>query len=215
MIKMETKTAYMIIIGIIIIGFVIGAYFYAQMPPMTASHWNAARDVDGYLPKIFILILMPGISIILLLLFISIPRIDPLKHNIKKFRKYFDEFIIVIMLFLLYLQILTIVWGLGYRFHLVQFLSPSFAVLFYYAGVLTENARQNWFIGIRTPWTLSSKVVWDRTNKLGGKLFKICGIIALLGIVFPHYIIAFIIVPIIVSVVYAFVYSYYEYKKKK
>jgi uncharacterized membrane protein len=52
--------------------------------------------------------------------------------------------------------------------------------------VLIKNAKRNWFIGIRTPWTMSSDKVWDKTYKIGGKLFKIAGVVALLAIIFER-----------------------------
>jgi len=72
----------------------------------------------------------------------------------------------------------------------------------------------NWFIGIRTPWTLSSEKVWDKTHKIGGRLFKIAGIIAIGGILFQNYAIFFIIVPILLAAIYSVVFSYIEYQKE-
>jgi len=200
---------------LVIISFIIGIYLYPQMPASMASHWNAQGIVDGYMSKFWGLFLMPIISFALFLLFLAIPRIDPLKKNIQKFRKYFDIFIIIIIAFLLYLYLLTIFWSLGFMFSMILMLSPAFAILFYYAGILTENAKRNWFIGIRTPWTMSSDKVWDKTHKLGGLLFKLCGIIALFGMLLPDYALLFVIIPAVVLVVYTVVYSYFEYKKIK
>jgi uncharacterized membrane protein len=87
-------------------------------------------------------------------------------------------------------------------------------LLFFYIGILCENAKRNWFIGIRTPWTLSSDKVWDKTNKLGGKLFKIAGVVALFGIFFRSYTMYFVLVPAISFAVYTIVYSYLEYRKE-
>jgi uncharacterized membrane protein len=91
---------------------------------------------------------------------------------------------------------------------------PAFSVLFYYAGVLTENAKQNWFIGIRTPWTLSSEAVWNKTHKLGGKLFKLAALIGLLGLLVPDYAIWMVIIPVLLVAAYTMVYSYVEFQKE-
>src|SRR4030043_1731477 len=136
-----------IILVIILISLALAIYFYPLMPEKMASHWSAHGQVNDYMPKFWGLFLMPFISIGLFLLFILIPKIDPLKENIKKFRKYFDIFIILIILFLFYLYVLTIFWNIGARFNMVQFLIPAFGIIFYYAGVLVENAKRNWFIG--------------------------------------------------------------------
>jgi uncharacterized membrane protein len=143
-----------------------------------------------------------------------IPRIDPLKSNIQQFRKHYDGFVVLIMVFLFYLYLLTIFWNSGFRFNIITFLSPALAILLYYSGILIENVKRNWFIGIRTPWTLSSDRVWERTHKIGGKLFKIAGIVALAAVFYETAAIFFILVPVIIVSIFTVVYSYIEYQKE-
>jgi len=208
------KKSYLVIIVLILISFGLGAYFFPQMPDKMASHWNIKGEADGYMSKFWGLFLMPIISIGLLFLFILIPKIDPLKENIAKFRKYFDGFIVLIMVFLFYIYLLSIAWNLGKRFDMGQMMVPALGILFYYCGILIENAKRNWFIGIRTPWTLSNESVWDKTHKIGGRLFKIAGIIAFLGIFFPNYVLYFILVPVLLAAFYTITYSYFDYQKE-
>jgi len=203
-----------IVLGVILLSFIIGIYFYPQMPEKIASHWNAQGQVDGYMSKFWGLFLMPLLSMILFLLFIAIPKIDPLKHNIEKFRKYYDGFVVLIIVYLFYVYLLTIFWNIGIRFSMVQPLVPAIGILFYYIGILTENAKRNWFIGIRTPWTLSSEKVWEKTHKIGGKLFKTAGAFAFIGVFFQSYALFFILVPIILVAAYTIIYSYFEYQKE-
>jgi uncharacterized membrane protein len=89
-----------------------------------------------------------------------------------------------------------------------------FGMLFIYLGFLLEHAEPNWFVGIRTPWTLSSESVWKKTHRLGGKLFKIAGVICLLGVLFQDYAIWTIMVPILLVSFYVVVYSYIEFQKE-
>ncbi len=185
------------------------------MPEMVASHWNMAGEADGYSSKFWGLFLIPVISLVILILLIVVPKIDPLKENINKFKDYFDRFILVFLTFFLYLHILTIAYNLGYDFNFTQFLTPAFGFLFYYIGILIGKAQRNWSIGIRTPWTLSSDFVWDKTHKLGSKLFKLSGVIALVGIVLPEYAIVFVLAPVLISSLYVLVYSYIIYNKNK
>ncbi len=208
------KKSYLVIIATILISFGIGIYFYPQMPETMASHWNIKGEVDGYMSKFWGLFLMPIVSLIMFLLLILIPKIDPLKENIKRFRKHFGAFIVLIMAFLLYIYLLTIFWTLGFRFDMGQMMVPAISILFYYCGILVENTKRNWFIGIRTPWTLSNEKVWEKTHKIGGKLFKIAGLIAILGIFFPNYSFYFILVPALLVAVYTIAYSYFEYQKE-
>jgi len=199
---------------IILFSFAIGICLYPKMPIDMASHWNAQGQVDGYVSKFWGLFLLPIISLGLFFLFILIPKIDPLKANIEKFRKYFDGFVVLIILFLFYLYLLTIFWNFGVQFSMNQVLPPAFGILFFYCGILIEKAKRNWFIGIRTPWTLSNDKVWERTHKIGGKLFKVVGIIAFLGIIFPNYAFFLILFPVIAVSIFTVIYSYLEYRKE-
>ncbi|HQM79375.1 MAG TPA: SdpI family protein [Candidatus Syntrophosphaera sp.] len=210
---MKLRKSEIISLLIIMISFIIGISFYSLLPDKVASHWNAKGEVDGYMSKFGGLFLMPVISLVLLLLFIIIPKIDPLKHNIEKFRKYFDGFIVLMMLFLFYLYILTILWNIGVRFNFVHLLVPIFSIFFYYCGILIQKAQRNWFIGIRTPWTLSNEQVWNKTHKIGGILFKIAGIISLIGILLPEYALFFVICPLIIASLFPVIYSYFAYQK--
>ena len=202
-----------LILFLVAASFVVGIYIYPQMPERMASHWGMEGQVDGYLSKFWGVFLLPIIFLVMAILFIIIPRIDPLKNNIQQFRKYFDGFIILIFLFFLYIYGLTIYWNLGNVFNMTRFMVPAMAVLLYYCGILINNSKRNWSVGIKTPWTMSSDVVWDKTHKIGGKLFKASGIICLLGLIWPFSAMWFVLVPILASTVFVFIYSYLEYKK--
>lgn len=209
------KNSKLIIFIIILLSFAVGIYFYPRVPESIPSHWNIDGEVDGYMSRFWGLFLMPIISLAVTLIFILVPKIDPLKENFKKFRKHFDRFIIIILLFLFYLYFLTIFWALGKEFNMNRALSPAFAILFFYCGVLVQKSKRNWFIGIRTPWTLSSENVWNKTHNLGGKLFKIVGLIIFLGVIMPSYMFYFTFFPIIGASIFIIFYSYFEYRKEK
>lgn len=201
-------------LGIVLLSFAIAVYLYPTMPDRLASHWNAQGQVDGYMDKGWGLFLMPIVSAFLFLMFLAIPKIDPLKENIAKFRKTFDIFVVLILLFMLYLFCLTIIWNSGVMFDMIWALVPAFVGLFYYCGILVESAKRNWFIGIRTPWTITNENVWNKTHRLGGKLFKLSALIAAFGLLFEDYAIWFVLVPVIALSIYLVVYSYFEYQKE-
>lgn len=198
---------------IIIISFLAGIYLYDFMPDKMASHWNAKGQVDEYTSRFWGLFLMPIVCIGVFFLLLIIPKIDPLKKNVDKFRKYFDSFIFLIVLFLVYIYALTIIWNLNIEFDMNKSILPAIGLLFFYSGVLIGHAKRNWFIGIRTPWTLSSDIAWDKTHKLGGVLFKIAGILAFVGLIFPNIAILIIMIPVILFTIFLFIYSYVVYKK--
>ena len=204
-----------IIALLILATFAVALYLYPMMPEQMASHWNMYGEVDGYMDKFWGLFFIPVMSVAMFVLFLILPSIDPMKKNIQKFRKYYDGFILVFTLFFLYLYVLMISWNLGYTFNMMQSLIPAFAGLFYYMGVMIGHARRNWFVGIRTPWTMSSDKVWDKTHKLGGKLFRIFGIIILLGILIPKYAFFILMIPAIGVSLFTVLYSYLEFRSLK
>lgn len=208
------KKVNLFIISVIAAGFIAGIYFYPQLPEEMTMHWNMRGEADDYMAKVWGILVIPATSLFVFLLYLVVPKIDPLKENIKKFQGYFDRFIAIIVLFLIYLHFLALGWNLGYTFNFSAMMVPALAGLIYYAGVLIENAERNWFIGIRTPWTLSSERVWEKTHKLGAKLFKGAAVLMLPGILFPDLAIYFILVPVIFAAAYSFVYSYVEYRKE-
>lgn len=195
--------------------FLIALFFYPIMPSMMASHWNLKGDVDGYMKKQLALFLFPFAFLAIGIMFLAITKIDPLKENIKKFSKYYDIFIFLFYaeMYVFYLQM--ILWNIDIKIKPSELFPIAFFVLFYYIGIMLEKTKQNWFIGIRTPWTLSSEKVWESTHKIGSKLFKIGSIICLVGIFFDEYFAFFIIIPPLFAAVYTFVFSYLEYKKHK
>ena len=203
-----------IILFTIFISFVLALVLYPQMPERMASHWNIKGEVDGYMSKFWGLFLIPFLLAGFGLFFFAIPRIDPLKANIEKFRKYYNGFIILFSVFMLLIYIQVILWNAGIKIAPNATLPIGIGLLFFYTGILCEKAKRNWFIGIRTPWTLSNENVWNKTHKAGGKLFKIAGIVALLGAFFQKYALYFILVPIILVTVCTIAYSYFEYQKE-
>jgi uncharacterized membrane protein len=200
-------------VALIAASFLLSIYSYPYLPEMMASHWNARGEVDGYLPKFWGAFLVPFIMVGLYLLFLAIPRIDPLKANIMQFIRYYYGLIVVILVFTLTVHIQVTLWSLGFVISPNIVLSISIGVLFIYIGVLLNKVKRNWFVGIRTPWTLSSDAVWDKTHKIGGRLFILAGVISILGVLFPDYVFLFIFLPVLAVAFYTVVYSCVAYQK--
>ncbi|MEK6953611.1 MAG: SdpI family protein [Candidatus Micrarchaeota archaeon] len=202
------------IILVILASFAISAYYYPSMPGRLASHWNLQGDADGYSGKLFGMFFVPALLAVMCFILYFIPNLDPLKANVAKFREHYDRFILILALFMLYIHALTIYWNLGRQFDFGQYLSPAFGILFLAVGKLVENAKPNWFIGIRTPWTLSSEKVWEKTHRIGGKLFFATGIVSFMGIFFPQISLLIVLAMALAIIVWSLVFSFVEYKKE-
>jgi uncharacterized membrane protein len=202
------------IIASLLITLALTIAVYPTVPDKVVSHWNAAGQADGYMSKFWGLGLIPIIMLAFVGLFAVLPRIDPYKKNYGKFRNYYEGFILLFILFMLAIQAQIILWSIGYQ--VIPNLTFPFLIgtLFIYIGFLLGHAEQNWFVGIRTPWTLSSETVWKKTHELGGKLFKIAGVISFIGVLAGEYAMWFILVPVLGVAVYTVMYSYFEYQKE-
>jgi uncharacterized membrane protein len=192
----------------------IGVYSYPRMPEVVAVHWNSQGVANGYGSRFQGAFLLPIIMLGVAALLLFIPEIDPLKANIEKFRKDFNAFILAFALFFFYLYTLTTLLNLGFQFGLNQFLVPGMGIFIYACGVLLGKARRNYFIGIRTPWTLSSDTVWAKTHLLGGMLFKLSGVISILGILAPKLAILFLVVPLMAASAITIAYSYIVFRQE-
>jgi uncharacterized membrane protein len=213
---MNTKITTIIVLSLIAIAVVPGVALWNQLPDQMASHWNANDEVDGYMSKPWAVFLLPLTTLGLFGLFMLVPNIDPHKANIAGFRETFNLFIVFFVGFMLYIHALTIAWSLGYtNFQFSSAMFPFLGILFIMIGFMLRTAKRNFFIGIRTPWTLSSDSVWDKTHQLGFKLFLFIGAFALLGSFFGG-ITAFWIffVPLIGSVLFLVIYSYVLYRNE-
>ena len=213
---MSTKTTSILVIALVAIAVIAGVILWNKLPDQMASHWNVNDQADDYIPKFWGVFLMPIISLGMLALFLVIPNIDPLKANIAEFRNIFNLFILLIVVFMLYVHGLTLAWNMGNQsFKMSAAMLPFLGVLFIFIGYMLRQAKRNFFIGIRTPWTLSSDTVWNKTHQLGSVLFMVSGAFAFIGS-FLGGMLAFwlLFVPLMGSVVFLILYSYILYRNE-
>jgi uncharacterized membrane protein len=178
---MTTRTTTITSLALILAATLAGVLLWNRLPDPMPSHWNAAGEIDGYMPKFWGVFLMPIVTIALVGLFLAIPHIDPLKANIAKFLGIFNGFIVAFVAYMLYVYALTLFAALGTPFNMTVMLLPVVGLLFIGVGYMMGKAKRNFFIGIRTPWTLSSETVWDETHNLGSKLFMLGGVVTIIS----------------------------------
>lgn len=213
---MSTRNTSIIVLSLIAISIVAGVLLWNQLPDPMASHWNANDQVDGYMPKFWGVFMMPLMVLGMYVLFLVIPGIDPLKANIAQFRGAFNLFIVLISVFMLYIHGLTLAWSLGYQdFKMSAAMLPFMGVLFIFIGYMLRQAKRNFFIGIRTPWTLSSDTVWEKTHQLGSVLFMVSGALAFIGSFLGGELAFWLFfVPLMGSALFLVIYSYILYRSE-
>lgn len=210
---MSTKLTTILSLILISAALIAGALFWNQLPDPMPSHWNAAGEIDGYMPKFWGIWLMPLMTLGITLLLALVPSIDPLKANIEKFRGFYNFFIIGFVIYMIYIYALTLAAALGIKFNMSYMMLPAMGLLFVALSFLIKNAKRNFFIGIRTPWTLSNDDVWDKTHALGAQSFRIGGLIAMISILFGERGFWLFMIAILLATFVPVVYSYILWRK--
>jgi uncharacterized membrane protein len=149
-------------------------------------------------------------------LFRVLPAIDPRGTNYAKFGGAFEAIIDSLMLFLLGMHIVLLRAGLGHPVQMERIVPFGVGVLLIVIGNLLPRARPNWFVGIRTPWTLSSDRVWEKTHRLGGRLFVAGGfLIAIAALFWVERAQVVLIAVIVFNTATVLIYSYLAWKREQ
>lgn len=163
-------------------GFVVAAALLAvtwwawdRLPPHMATHWDASGHVNGYSPRAFGALFAPGLIVLLTLLFQVLPLLDPRRQNYEKFIHTYWVIANSVGLFVGVAHVLVIANALGYPVSMSRIVPLALGILFIALGNVLPRVEPNWFVGIRTPWTLSSDTVWRRTHRTGGWTFFLGG----------------------------------------
>ena len=205
---------------IVFLGFLPGIFFWSELPSLVPIHWGLSGDINGTTARLQAVILVPLINAALFCFLLFLPKMDPKRENYAKFKTTYELFRWIIHLFLTLLQVFVI-WNAVLIFrgdhplNVATFLPPFIGLLFVILGNYTTRVRPNYFVGIRTPWTLADEHVWEQTNRFGGKVFVIVGIIGILSLLFPAAIrFYFFVIPLLIGIVAIVVYSYVVFRNK-
>jgi uncharacterized membrane protein len=182
--KPNFKTEIMPLICIIF-AILSGVYFYFHLPAKIPIHWNFAGEVDGWGSGHSHAIFFPALVVGMYLLFLFLPYLDPRKEKYEQFAKVYHIFKGIIIFVLTLIYFLTSLVGLGYTINIGIVTPLLIGSMFLLMGNYMGKLKSNWFVGIKTPWTLSSEVVWNKTHRLGGKIFMLSGILIMIDSIAP------------------------------
>lgn len=190
----------------------VAAWLYPDLPDPVPTHWNAEGEVNGYMAKPWGVVIPPLIAVGILLLMWVIPVISPKGFRIDTFANAFNIFQVTLVGIVCYFALLALLAAAGLDVRMNQTVFGGLGLLFIFLGNYFGKVRKNFFLGIRTPWTLASEEVWGRTHRLGARLMVLIGIIFFAGVFFPLAI-ELIFGLIILLVLAPVVYSYFVYRR--
>ena len=164
-----------LVIAAAAIGFSIWAY--PRLPATVPTHWNLRGEPDGFSSRLLAVSLLPLVMVALAGMLQILPKIDPKGENYAKFASVYWLLVNGILLFLGLLHVSMLANGLGFPVSIPRVVPIGVGLLFVLIGSYLGQIEPNWFVGIRTPWTLSSDAVWRRTHRTGGRLFVLGGVL--------------------------------------
>ncbi|ACJ33951.1 SdpI family protein [Anoxybacillus flavithermus] len=200
---------YWMIIVLIVCSYVLSLLAIPYLPSEVAIHWNVAGEADGFVNKWCGALLFPICLTFIVALVTFLPKFDPRKENYKKFENVYRIFLHVFVLFLFSMHVVTLAYNVGFPVQVDIVVPIGVGVLFIVLGNYMPKIKPNYFIGIRTPWTLDNETVWQKTHRVGGKVFVMMGVLVMLTI-FVESVWRFVLLLIIVfgGTIYLFVQSY-------
>ena len=161
-----------------IIPIVVLAFLYTHLPNQVPMHWGVDGVVD-YNEK-WQLWMLFSMGLLMAVLFDILPKIDPKKKNYEKFGKYYDLFAIGMVIFMGIMDIIVIIESFyPNSIPVGRIVVILVGILFILLGNIMPKVKTNFYMGIRTPWTISNVDVWNRVHRLGGKMMFVMGILVM------------------------------------
>jgi len=202
--------------ALIIIMAVASVYFYQTFPETVPTHWNFQGEIDGWGSRATGAFAIPTMTLFIYLLMLLLPLIDPKKQRYSQFTRAYHIIKNLLIVFMALLYATIGASALGYFINVAMIIPMAIGILFIVLGNYMGKIKPNWFMGIRTPWTMSSESVWNKTHRMGGKVFIISGILlasnAFLPAQWRNFIFIFTILFILIGTIG---YSYLVYQNEK
>ncbi len=156
---------------------IAGPILYKKFPEQIATHWNWQGKPDGYSRRAFAAFFFPALSAAIYLLMTFIPMIDPKKERYADFSKAYNVLRFSITALMIGIYAIISLVGLGLSLPVGKIMPIAIGFLFIILGNFLPKVKRNWFVGVRTPWTISSEEVWNKTHRVSGKIFVAAGLL--------------------------------------
>jgi uncharacterized membrane protein len=201
---------------IVLIPSLTTIWLWERIPQTIPTHYNLVGEADAWGDKSILLWVVPTMTFFLYLLLLFVPLIDPKRRLEGMGGKYFILRLILLSL----ISIISFVWVYTSANNSVGFTAGLFPILALFLMVLgnyLQAIKPNYFIGIRTPWTLQDERNWQLTHRVGGRVYMIGGLLLLLGSFFmgSQGFNAFFLVGLLVVLLIPFGYSFFIYATQK
>ena len=190
----------------------ITAFIYSDyLPDPVPTHWNIDGEIDGWTAKPWGVYILPIIDTATILLLLVLPKIAPKGFRLEGALKVYYLLTLVMAVFMLMIMLFMFSAALNKGFNMTTWIMSGIGLLFIIIGNYLTKIPKNFFLGIRTPWTLSNDEVWYKTHRLSAWVFIIAGLALMLSPFTPYQNIILFTV-IIATAAIPILYSLYLYK---
>lgn len=166
--------------ALLVVGMVAAsAWAWPQLPDdaRVPIHWGIGGEIDGTAPKPFGLLFLPALTAIVLVLLRVTPRFEPRRSNLARSGRAYGTLVVALAALLAGLHGVVVLTALGEPIEVTTVVGLGIGGLFVILGNVLGTIRSNYLFGIRTPWTLSSDLSWNRTHRFGGRLWFLLGLL--------------------------------------
>ena len=200
---------------LILMPIVIGVVFWNQLPEQMATHFGYDGEANGWSSKWFAVFGLPAFLLAIHWICTLVTGNDPKYDQYPEKLKKLVLWICPACSWLCSLG--TYAYELNGKMLAVEWVAAILGLLFVYVGNYLPKVKQNWFLGIKLPWTYASEENWNKTHRFGGKLWVLGGIIILLNIIFKVKYLEIVVgaVMVIVPILYSYFYSKKEELKER
>jgi len=198
---------------IILLPIVVGLLLWNKLPDTVATHWGADGNADGFSSKAMAVFLMPLFLLATHFLCLFVTSRDPKNKN--QTPKAMGIVFWLAPAISLFTAAITYCSAFGFEFSLSRLMPALLGVMFIIIGNYLPKCKQNYTLGIKLPWTLNNEENWNRTHRLGGKVWVCAGIIAVIAVFLPENLLPAVMIPVLLcAILIPTVYSYLLHKKQ-
>ena len=208
---MKARTADILSALFIAAAAALAAALYTDLPAQIPTHWNAAGEIDDYSPKGWGIVMLLGMGVLVWVIMKLIPVISPKGYRTETFAEIVNLFQVVLVAFMSGICVLVLLESYGVNVRINESIFIGVGLLLFILGNYMTKMRKNFFLGIRTPWTLASDEVWSRTHRVGGPIFMAGGLLLAVSAFLPIRAEAMAAVVVVIALV-PVVYSYFVYR---
>ena len=204
------------LIAIVLLPFIYLAYLWNDLPNKVPMHWNIKGEIDRYGDKSELIIIPILLPLLVYLIFLVVPKIDP-KNKLNTMGSKLQTIKFLLTTFMSILALFIIYTAKNQTFTNTNYIVLLIGLLYLILGNYFKTIKANYFIGIRTPWTLENETVWKETHRLGGKMWFIGGFIIIISsLMFEKQtnFTIFIVITAIITVI-PIIYSYLKFQNLK